>query len=163
MPLSQSVKKTLNDIKKRPPEKLDLMVQKIHEEVFAETDCLKCAQCCKKISPILCRHDIIRMAKAVKMSLQEFADKYLTIDKDDDYVFKSSPCPFLSSDNWCNVYDDRPTACREYPHTDRRRFQQLIDLSIKNADVCPAVQKILEQLVCVAGKDLVFKRRHGVS
>jgi len=159
MPLSQSIKKTLNDIKKRPPEKLDIMVQAIHEEVFSETDCLKCAQCCKKISPIMYRHDIVRLSKAVKMILEEFADKYLVIDNDNDFVFKSSPCPFLSSDNWCAVYNDRPTSCREYTHTDRRRFHQLIDLSIKNADICPAVQKILEQLVCVTGKNLVFRRR----
>jgi len=147
------------DIKNRPPEKLDLMVQAIHEKVFSETDCLKCARCCKEISPIMYRHDILRLAKAVKMNLETFVDKYLTIDKDEDYVFKSKPCPFLSSDNWCDVYDDRPTACREYPHTDRRRFHQLIDLSIKNADVCPAVEEILEKLVKVAGKDLAFRRR----
>lgn len=159
MPLSQSVKKSLLDIKKRPPEKLDLQVQKIHEEVFAETDCLKCAQCCKKISPMLFRHDIIRLAKAVRMRLDDFAEKYLVLDKDDSYAFKSTPCPFLSSDNRCDVYDDRPTACREYPHTDRRRFLQLIDLSIKNAEFCPAVEKILEKLVSTTAKDLVFKRR----
>ena len=159
MPLSQSVKKTLLDIKKRPPEKLDLIVQKLHEEVFYQTDCSTCAACCKKISPILYRHDIVKLAKAVKMSIEDFAEKYLKIDKDNDYVFKNTPCPFLSSNNWCDVYDDSPTSCREYPHTDRRRFYQLIDLSIKNADVCPAVQKILEQLVGIVGKDLVFKRR----
>lgn len=159
MPLSQSVKKSLLDIKKRPPEKLDLQVRKIHEEVFAETDCLKCAQCCKKISPMLFRHDIIRLAKAVRMRLDDFAEKYLVLDKDDSYAFKSTPCPFLSSDNRCDVYDDRPTACREYPHTDRRRFLQLIDLSIKNAEFCPAVEKILEKLVSTTAKDLVFKRR----
>lgn len=99
MALSQSVRKTLNDIKKRPPEKLDVIVHAIHEDVFAETDCLKCAQCCKTISPIMYRHDIVRLAKALKISLEEFADRYLTIDKDNDYVFKIAPCPFLSSDN----------------------------------------------------------------
>jgi uncharacterized protein len=159
MPLSQSAKKTLNDVKKRPPEKLDLTVKAIHEDVFAEIDCLKCAQCCKKISPILYGHDIVRLAKAVKMGLEEFVKKYLIIDKDNDYIFKNTPCPFLSADNWCEVYNDRPTACREYPHTDRRRFHQLIDLSIKNATVCPAVEKILEQLAVVTSKDLVFRRR----
>ncbi len=159
MPLSQSVKKSLYDIKKRPPVKLDLQVQKIHNEVFAETDCLTCAQCCKKISPILCRHDIIRLAKAVRMPLIDFAEKYLVLENDDSYAFKNAPCPFLSFDNRCDVFDDRPTACREYPHTDRRRFHQLIDLSIKNAEICPAVEKILEKLVSTTAKDLVFKRR----
>lgn len=158
MSVNASVKKILLDIKKRPPEKLDRMVQAIHEEVFEETDCLKCADCCKKISPILYRHDILRLVKGLKTDLESFVKKYLTIDKD-DYVFKSTPCPFLESDNTCGVYDDRPTACRDYPHTDRRRFHQLIDLSIKNAEVCPAVETILIRLSETAGKDLVFRRR----
>ena len=131
MSVNQYVRKILKDIKKNPPEKLDLMVQEIHEKVFNETDCLKCAQCCKKISPIIYQHDLIRLAAALKMNLDGFCEKYLKIDKDKDYVFKSSPCPFLAYDNRCEVYDARPTACRDYPHTDRRRFHQLIDLSIK--------------------------------
>jgi Fe-S-cluster containining protein len=159
MTINQYNRKILADIKKNPPEKLDTIVQKIHEEVFAETDCLKCAACCKKISPIIYQHDLIRMAQALKMSLDGFCTTYLKVDKDGDYVFKSSPCPFLSSENWCEAYDARPTACRDYPHTDRRRFHQLIDLSIKNADVCPAVEKILEQLISDVGKKLAFKRR----
>ncbi len=31
-----------------------------------------------------------------------------------------SPCPFLGDDNYCSVYEARPKACREYPHTDRK-------------------------------------------
>ena len=156
---SANLQKSLYDIKKRPPEKLDVQVQKIHHEVFAETDCLTCAQCCKKITPILNRHDIIRLAKAVRMRLVDFTEKYLILENDNSYAFKSIPCPFLSFDNQCDVYNDRPTACREYPHTDRRRFHQLIDLSIKNAEICPAVENILEKLVSTTAKDLVFKRR----
>ena len=159
MSINLSVKKILLDIKKRPPEKLDRMAQAIHEEVFERTDCLKCASCCKKISPILYRHDIVRLARALKKDMESFAQKYLTIDKNNDYVFNVTPCPFLGRENWCDVYDDRPTACREYPHTDRRRFHQLIDLSIRNADVCPAVKEIMEKLAQVAGKSLSFRHR----
>lgn len=84
---------------------------------------------------------------------------YLTIDNEDDYVFKVTPCPFLEADNHCGIYDDRPTACREYPHTDRNRFYQLIKLSIKNAEYCPAVSEILEKLASSVEKDLVFRRK----
>ena len=66
MSVNQYVRKILKDIKKNPPEKLDLMVQEIHEKVFNETDCLKCAQCCKKISPIIYQHDLIRLAAALE-------------------------------------------------------------------------------------------------
>jgi Fe-S-cluster containining protein len=157
--LNGTVKKILLDIKRRPPKKLDSMVRAIHEDVFAETDCASCAACCKQISPILYRHDMMRLAKALKMDLETFAQSYLKIDKDNDYVFKSTPCPFLGPANDCSVYDDRPTACRDYPHTDRARFHQLIDLSIQNASHCPAVQKILERLAEVAAKDMTFRSR----
>jgi Fe-S-cluster containining protein len=159
MSLSLPVKKILLDAKKRPPEKLDRIVQAIHEEVFSETDCAACANCCREISPILYRHDILRLAKALKMKIEKFAEIYLTIDKDEDYVFKSVPCPFLGADNMCSIYDARPTACREYPHTDRRRFHQLIDLSIKNAQYCPAVKKIMEKLAATIEKDLSFRKK----
>jgi Fe-S-cluster containining protein len=159
MTLSLTIKKILLDAKKRPPEKLDRIVQAIHEEVFSETDCGTCANCCKEISPILYRHDILRLAKALKMKIEKFAENYLIIDKDGDYVFKSTPCPFLGTDNMCGVYDDRPTACREYPHTDRRRFSQLIGLSIQNAEHCPAVKKIMERLAATIEKDLTFRKK----
>jgi Fe-S-cluster containining protein len=93
------------------------------------------------------------------MDLATFSQTYLTIDKDGDFVFKKTPCPFLGKDNWCTVYNDRPTACREYPHTDRRRFVQLIDLSIRNVDYCPAVKEILEKLAQSIEKELRFRKR----
>lgn len=34
------------------------------------------------------------------------------------------PCPLLGRDNYCAVYADRPKACREYPHTDRRNTME---------------------------------------
>jgi Fe-S-cluster containining protein len=56
------------------------------------------------------------------------------------------PCPFLGADNYCSVYDDRPKACREYPHTDRKRFYQILDLTLKNTSTCPAVHLVIEKL-----------------
>lgn len=159
MGINASTVKILKDIIKRPPDKLDRTVQAIHDEVFEKINCVECANCCKKISPILYHHDIVRLAKALKTGVETFAQTYLTIDHENDYVFKSAPCPFLDSDNLCGVYDDRPTACREYPHTDRRRFHQLINLSIKNSDICPAVKEILEKLAAITSSNLTFRRR----
>ncbi len=67
-------------------------------------------------------------------------------DAEGDYVFKSAPCPFLGADNYCSVYESRPTACREYPHTNRKRFQQILNLSLKNTEVCPAVVRVFDKL-----------------
>jgi uncharacterized protein len=61
-------------------------------------------------------------------------------------VLKSSPCPFLLPDNACMVYEDRPKACREYPHTDRKKMHQILGLTHRNSLVCPAVLKIIDQI-----------------
>ncbi|MFN2424681.1 MAG: YkgJ family cysteine cluster protein, partial [Cryomorphaceae bacterium] len=45
-----------------------------------------------------------------------------------------------------------PKACREYPHTDRRNMQEILDLTLKNAAVCPAVFEILERMKAQMGK-----------
>src|ERR1700757_2109627 len=68
------------------------------------------------------------------------------IDEDEDYVLKQAPCPFLGDDNYCSVYEDRPTACREYPHTDRKNMYQILDLTYKNTLVCPAVLRIVDEV-----------------
>jgi len=44
------------------------------------------------------------------------------------------------------IYDHRPKACSEYPHTNRRKFIQITDLTLKNAEICPAVFEIVEEL-----------------
>ena len=77
------------------------------------------------------------------MKQGEFERMYVRIDEDNDYVLKSSPCPFLNDDNTCFVYDVRPQACREYPHTNRKNMQQILNLTQSNTLVCPAVSKIV--------------------
>lgn len=139
-------KKFFARLKKGKVKNLDDVVQGIHEEVFEETDCLQCANCCKTTSPIFYQKDIERLAKHFRITPSAFIEKYLHIDEDKDYVLNVAPCPFLGSDNYCSVYESRPNACREYPHTDRKRFHQILDLTLKNTAVCPAVYEIVERL-----------------
>lgn len=133
-------------LKKSKPKKLDDTVQEIHEQVFEHIDCLSCANCCTTTSPIFYERDIDRLAKHLKLKPSVFIEKYLRIDEDQDYVLQQAPCPFLGADNYCAVYESRPTACREYPHTNRKRFYQLLTLSRKNTEICPAVADIFEEL-----------------
>ena len=133
-------------LKRTKPKNLDSQFHTLHEEVFEEIDCLACANCCKTTSPIFYNRDIERLAKHLRMKPGEFIDKYLLIDEDKDYVLTQAPCPFLGSDNYCSVYDARPNACREYPHTDRKRMEQILDLTYRNTIVCPAVLEITERL-----------------
>ncbi len=144
--LSAANKKFLSQLNKSRPKNLDDTVHEIHEEVFAETDCLQCANCCKTTSPIFYQKDIERLAKHLKIKPGKFIEQYLHIDEDKDYVLNEAPCPFLDAENYCMVYEHRPAACREYPHTDRKRFYQITELTYKNTLVCPAALEIVERL-----------------
>jgi Fe-S-cluster containining protein len=107
---------------------------------------LDCANCCKTTGPLFTSADIERIAKHLKQKPQQFIDQYLRIDEDHDYVLQSVPCTFLGADNACFIYDVRPKACREFPHTDRKKFQQISDLTLKNVAICPAAFNILEEM-----------------
>jgi Fe-S-cluster containining protein len=141
-----SSRKLFSKLKKFKPKDLDAVMQTLHDEAFAEIDCLECANCCKTTSPIFYQKDIERLSKHFRIRPSEFIEKYLHIDEDKDFVLNIAPCPFLGSDNYCSVYEGRPNACREYPHTNRKKIYQLLDLTLKNTSVCPAVYKIVEKL-----------------
>ena len=142
----KAIKTFLKTLKRLKPKNLDDQFHALHQEVFEEIDCLECANCCKTTSPIFQVADIERLARTVKMKVPVFIDTYLYLDDEKDYVLKSSPCPFLGADNKCIVYENRPKACREYPHTDRKRMYQITDLTLRNTLVCPAVSRIVRKL-----------------
>jgi len=139
-------KKFLQSVKKRDVREVDDAFHQLHEEVFEQIDCLTCANCCKTTSPIFYQTDIERVARFLRLKPGDFIETYLREDEDKDYVLKSSPCPFLDQDNYCKVYASRPKACREYPHTDRKKMVQIMDLTYKNTMVCPAVLEMVERL-----------------
>ena len=132
---------------KRRLEKMDGEIHLLHEKYSEEIDCLACANCCRSLGPAIYDKDIERMAKALRVKPSEVVETYLRRDEDKDYVFKSMPCPFLMPDNYCSIYEYRPKACREYPHTDRKKFFQIFNLSIRNTETCPVVYKVLEAIV----------------
>ena len=136
-------------IVKSKPKKLDRIVHDLHHEEFDKIDCLECARCCKSLGPMLFESDIERMASALKIKTSKFKDNYIKMDEDGDYIFNQSPCPFLCHDNLCMIYTSRPKACREYPHTDRKRFYQVARKTYYNASTCPAVYSIVEKLKTV--------------
>ena len=135
--------KTIQKLAKQNPRELDRIVHSFHLQAFSFYDCLDCANCCRTISPAMSHNDVDQLAKKLKIKPSDLVVKYLQIDDDSDYVFNEAPCPFIGADNFCSVYSHRPKACREYPHTDRPRFYQLLKLSLKNAEICPVVYSIL--------------------
>ncbi|MDR0940906.1 MAG: YkgJ family cysteine cluster protein [Bacteroidales bacterium] len=140
------VQAKLKQLKNRPPKNLDAEIHRLHDLYFKKIDCLDCANCCKTLSPGVKDVDISRLARHLKIRPVQLVEQYFELDSDGDYVFRTSPCPFLLPDNYCSVYEARPIACREYPHTDRRRQEQLLTLSAKNCKTCPVVCAIFSDL-----------------
>jgi len=141
-----NTRKLFEVLKKKKPNNLDDVVHELHDEAFEKIDCLKCANCCKTTSPIFYDRDIDRVSKRLRVKPSDFIAQYLHKDEEGDYVLNSAPCTFLDAENYCLIYEDRPSACREYPHTDRKRFYQILDLTVKNTFVCPAAYEIVEKL-----------------
>lgn len=139
-------KKFFRRLKSINPKKLDQAFHKAHDEAFSCINCLECANCCKTTGPLFTTTDIDRLAKHFRMKAGDFMDQYLRKDEDGDFVLKTTPCPFLGTDNYCSVYENRPKACREYPHTDRNKMHQILELTRKNAEMCPAVYHVTENL-----------------
>ncbi len=122
------------------------LLPRLHEEAFSKIDCLSCAQCCKNYSPRFKQPDIKRIAKVLRMKEGDFTQQYLRLDEENDYVVKSAPCPFLGADNYCSIYEDRPSDCRRYPYTDEDVLLKRIPLTLKNSTSCPAVFSVLDAL-----------------
>lgn len=139
-------KKLLSGLKAQKRNRVDEVFHEAHEEVFACTDCLACANCCKTTGPLFTDKDIERIAKHLKLRPATFIERYLRVDEEGDYVLQRVPCAFLGEDNYCSIYDVRPKACREFPHTDRHNMPEIFGLTLKNAAVCPAVLDILEKV-----------------
>ncbi len=139
-------KKFFKKLKQKPPKKLDYLMQELHEEEFERTDCLQCANCCKTTGPLFTNSDIERIAKHLRMKPQKFIETYLKVDEDDDHVLQQLPCSFLGADNYCSIYKVRPKACKEFPHTNRKKFYQISELTLKNVTICPAAFNIVEAM-----------------
>lgn len=139
-------KKYFVKLKNKPPKNLDYIMQDLHDTEFKKTNCLDCANCCKTTGPLFTDADIERIAKHLRKKPQQFINDYLRTDEDKDYVLQSVPCTFLDHENKCFIYDVRPKACKEFPHTDRKKFNQITDLTLLNVAICPAAFNIVEKM-----------------
>lgn len=145
---SADKQKAYRDYLKRVDKKKALKkLPALHDEAFQKVDCLACANCCKHYSPRFKTPDIKRISKVLKMKESQMIETYLTIDEDGDYVLKTKPCPFLGADNFCSIYEDRPSDCRRFPYTDEDVFVKREALTLKNTSFCPAAFYVIEKLL----------------
>jgi Fe-S-cluster containining protein len=128
-----------NDVLKQLPD--------LHDEAFRKIDCLQCANCCKNYSPRFKTPDIKRISKHLKMRESDFIETYLKVDEEGDFVAKTLPCPFLGADNYCSIYEQRPSDCHRFPYTDEDVFIKRKELTLKNSGFCPITYYVLEGLI----------------
>jgi uncharacterized protein len=138
----------LNLLNKVNTKKLDDLFALHHDIVFKKTECLSCANCCRNYSPIIEPNEIVSIQNAIGVNAIGLFTKYIEMDVEGDFVFKTQPCPMLDLEtNKCTIYDDRPKACAEYPHTNMKQIKKHLDLLEKNIDICPAANTILENVM----------------
>jgi Fe-S-cluster containining protein len=119
----------------------------LNEEAFSKIDCLQCANCCKNYSPRFKTPDIKRISKHLRMRESDFIETYLRVDEEGDFVVRSTPCPFLGTDNFCSIYEQRPSDCQRFPYTDEDVFIKRQQLTLKNSTFCPITYYVLEKLI----------------
>lgn len=81
-------------------------------------------ECCRELELALSPYDIIRLKQALGLSSPEFLERYGIIEFGPEDLYPKvylamvddgrASCPFVGASG-CQVYDDRPGACRTYP------------------------------------------------
>lgn len=135
-----------NFLERADKNKVLKQLPQLHEEAFEKIDCLQCAACCKNYSPRFKTPDVKRISKHLGMKESVFIETYLQVDEEGDFVVKTSPCPFLGADNFCSVYDVRPSDCARFPYTDEDIIIKRQKLTLKNSSFCPITFYVLEKL-----------------
>lgn len=143
---AQNQKKYKTFLKRADKNKTLKLLPALHQEAFEKIDCLSCANCCKNYSPRFKTPDIKRIAKHLKLKEGDFIETYLRIDEEGDFVVKSLPCPFLGTDNYCTIYETRPSDCHRFPYTDEDVLLKRQNITLKNSTFCPIVYFVLEKL-----------------
>ena len=102
---------------------------------------------CPGLRPLLQKQRVLyskpgiieRISKSLRMKIGAFSQKYLKMDDEGDWVLQKSPCSFLDeATNSCTIYDVRPQACVEYPHTDRKQMSGILAITEENAPRLPS-------------------------
>lgn len=144
-----AMRRYLSRLAKAAPRGLDRRIQSLENEVWAETDCLTCANCCKTMTPTYKPRDLKRISKHFGMSVTDFKKKWLKQERggDRDWMNKWTPCQFLDLEtNMCNIYAIRPDDCRGFPHLSKK-FKDYVHIHKQNVEYCPATYKLVEKMM----------------
>jgi len=135
------------------PEDLPDLVEKIDVKVWDKVSCMDCANCCKSMTPAYTKDDITRISAHFRMKPADFKARWLTLERDTDtWVNATVPCQFLEG-NKCTIYAVRPLDCAEFPHHDKKPFDDYNETYRKNIVHCPATLLLIERLKHTVERD----------
>ena len=89
----------------------------------------------------------MKVLASLGMKEGDFKDTYLRTDDDGDNVLKEMPCAFLGADNYCTIYDMRPSDCARFPYMDDDFMLKRQPLALKNISFCPITYYVIEKLI----------------
>lgn len=138
----------LTGLEKKPVRGLETLTAKLEKEVWAEVECLTCANCCKTMTPTFNNADVKRIAAHFGQTTDEFRAKWLFKQRGTgDWMNKKEPCQFLNlKDNKCSIYAIRPADCAGFPHLPKK-MKDYAHVHKQNVEYCPATYKIVEKMI----------------
>ena len=140
-------KRYLTKLEKKPPRALDKIALRADLDMWQETDCLSCANCCKTMSPTYTPADLKRISAHFDMTVEEFKAKWLYKDRNNDWLNKKQPCQFLNlTDNKCSIYPIRPKDCAGFPHHTKKKMIDYVHVYKQNIEYCPATYRWIEKM-----------------
>lgn len=138
----------LTKVENNPPKDLDAYADAIDKEVWRETDCLACSNCCRNMTPTYTFKDLQRISKHFNMTISQFKAKWLYKDKGGDWMNVNTPCQFLNlKTNMCTIYAIRPQDCAEFPHLTKKKMTEYMHVHKQNVQHCPATFKMVQKLM----------------
>ena len=138
----------LEQLEQDAPPMLDQQAEQLEEEVWKETDCLACANCCRTMSPIFTTQDIKRIATHFRMTTQAFKEKWLYRNNKGHWMNRTQPCQFLDlRTNKCTIYAIRPADCAGFPHLSKKKMVEYLHVHKQNIHYCPATYKLVQKLM----------------
>ncbi len=125
---------------------IDTIAHAIAAEETQKTDCTTCGKCCQTLQPPFTQKDI----KRIETEHTSIIELLVLDPSNQQYYLKQSPCHFFH-DNKCNIYNERPQACADYPHLHQPHFKYRINTTMDNYAVCPIVYYTIERLKVALG------------
>jgi uncharacterized protein len=142
------LRRFLTKLENNPPDALDAYAEVADKQVWQETNCLACSNCCRTMTPTYTFQDLKRISAHLNMTIKQFKEKWLYKNREGEWMNKGTPCQFLDrKTNMCSIYAVRPVDCAEFPHLTKKKMVDYMHVHKQNVQHCPATFKMVEKLM----------------